>query len=137
MGRTISAEQLNYLVSPFYLSNFKLERPKFYVIDQIPIYFPLFSNFFNKFLSCLIPWGNQFRKCLNYLFFKIYLIIQKFEKAKLSSSAQTSMYFRWFSKAFLNFFKFPQVIERGTNIYGGINSATQLKYLVSPSVFYV
>lgn len=135
MGRTISAEQLNYLVSPFYLSNFKLERPKFYVIDQIPIYFQLFSSFFSKFLSRLIPWGNQFRKCLNYLFFEIYLIIQKFEKSKFSTSARVSMYFRWFGKEFLNFSKFSQAIERGTNLYGGRNSAKRLNYLVSPSIF--
>lgn len=40
----------------------KFEEPKFYVIDQISIYFPQFSSFFHNFLSRLTPWGEPIRK---------------------------------------------------------------------------
>ena len=79
--------------------------------------------------------GTNSAERLNYLVPPSVFIFQKFQGLKFFVIHCISMGSNRFTRAFLNFLKFPQIKDGGPNFLVGTNSAERLNYLVPLSAF--
>ena len=78
--------------------------------------------------------GSNSAERPNYLVPPSVFLFSIIERPKFLIIHQISMHFTWFSSTSLSFYKFPKIRVGGPNLFGRINSAERLNYLVPPSI---
>ena len=84
----------------------------------------------------IFSWKNQLSKTVNHLVHLLPSVFQfwKFKGPKLYVIDQVSVYFTWFSSAFLSFVKLVQSMEGAPIFFEGTNSVKWLIYVVFSSL---